>query len=277
MNKIWLDRMRQHHQKMQYKKKPRFKKFIFWLGICCLIFLFFYPQYIKRIIYPYLLGKPSPEPMQISAEDFYEDISVQPIEFKRNNESYILEPKVYYKTTGRIGIVDNYDTLSNIIYRWHKQKEYINLVPRDLILVIGQMAKPEIFKQFEFMHEERVGYISCKGVKYRTSFMPIFMSREKAHENWERYNRCQQLIKDEERNNYHPIPANEIINRALSMLLPGDIVTLEGYLVDVPQMGLYTGTRKGQIHKKLKVGGMKSTMCFILYTTRVIINGRIYE
>ena len=279
MNKIWLDRM-QWHYRMRQQHPPKqycLKKLIKNICICCLIFLFFYPQYLKRLIYPYLLGKPTSESIKISDQDFYEDISAQPIEFKRKDMVYTLLPKVYYKTTGRVGIVDHYDTLFNIIYRWHKQKEYINLAPRDIFLVIGNMAQPEIFKQFEFLHEERGGAVLCKGVKYKMSFMPVFMGKKKAIENMKRFNQCNQFIKDEEQNNYHPIPANEIINKALSMLLPGDIVALEGYLVDVPQMGLHTGTRKGQIHKNLKIGGMETKMCFILYTTKVIINGRIYE
>lgn len=277
MNKAWLDKMHFHHQLMQQKKTSNLSKLIKKICFCGLIFLLFYPQYLKRLIYPYLLGKSFSESAQISFQDYYKDITAQPINFKRKNIEYTLIPKVFYKITGKVGVVDHYDTLFNIIYRWHSQKDYINLVPRDVFVVTGDMARPEIFEKFEFGHEERGGYVLCKGVKYKMSFMPVFMSEKKAIENMKKFNHCNQFIKDEEQNNYHPIPANEIINKALSMLLPGDIISLEGYLVDVPQMGLYTGTRKGQIHQNIRIGGRETKMCFILYTTKVVINGRIYE
>ena len=107
--------------------------------------------------------------------------------------------------------------------------------------------------------------------------MTFAMSEKEAHENMEKLESCHPYIKQSEQNNYHPIPATKNVDKALSMLLPGDIVYIEGYLVDVPQMRLKTGTRKDQYHENMIVNGMAPGMCFILYTTKIVLNGWIYE
>jgi hypothetical protein len=215
--------------------------------------------------------------MEISATDYFEDIKAAPIMHKSGNRNYLLLPKTKYAVTGRVGIVDDYTTIRNLIFRGQFQKNYIDLVPRDIFLVIGTMAHPDVFKMFEFAHEERMGQILCKGVKYNKSFVPVWLSEKEYQKNQEIYTNCMKYMKNDELNNYHPIPANGRINKALSMLLPGDVVYLEGVLVDVPQLGLHTGTRKMQHHKDQVVGGYESGMCFILYTTKVVINNRVYE
>ena len=75
---------------------------------------------------------------------------------------------------------------------------------------------------------------------------------------------------------YYADLTNEKINKALHMLLPEDIIYIEGYLVDVLSMGLKTGTRKQQQHDYL-ISGYNPGMCFVLYTTKIIFNGRIYQ
>ena len=258
-------------------RKKRRHKIIKTVVAVGLLLCFMFPQYARRLVYPHLIGQPTKKNLQISANDFFEDVTAAPFKYERGNRTYTLLPRTKYAVTGRVGIIDDYDTLWNKIYRGQFQGEYITLVPRDLMVVIGQMGRPEIFKMFEFEHEERLGRVLCKGVKYRTSFMPSFMSAKKASENWHKYQECNQYIKNEEYNNYHPIPANERINKALGMLVKGDVVHIEGILVDVPEMGLNTGTRKEQTHRNMAVNGMAPGMCFILYTTRVILNNRMYE
>lgn len=245
------------------------------LVLFCLYLVF--PQYFRCVIYPPFISKPATQPLQISAADSFEDVAPSSFQFKRGKYTYLLTPRTKYAVTGRVGIVDDYDTLFNRFYRGQFQGEYITLVPRDVLLVIGQMAEPKVFAMFDFEHEERMGSVLCKGVKYKTSFMPSFMSDKKAKENWDKYNECNQFIKKEEYNNYHPIPANERINKALSMLKKGDVVHLEGVLVDVPTMRMKTGTRKEQTHGNMMVDGYAPGMCFILYTTKVILHNRVYE
>ncbi|MBR6355551.1 MAG: hypothetical protein IKR92_01735 [Alphaproteobacteria bacterium] len=279
MNEVWKRMLLQSKSRIEEKKRRRQKIIGFVtktaLALLCLYWLF--PQYIRRVIYAPFFGTPTTQPLQISATDSFEDVTAPSFRFTRGKYTYTLVPRTKYAVTGRVGIVDDYDTLFNRFYRGQFQGDYINLVPRDIMLLIGQMAEPSVFAKFDFVHEERMGGVRCKGVKYKNSFMPSFMSAEKAEKNWDKYNECNQFIKNEELNNYHPIPANERINKALSMLVRGDVVYLEGVLVDVPEMRLNTGTRKEQTHSNMMVAGQAPGMCFILYTTKVILHNRVYE
>lgn len=278
MNEIWEKRLKQSRIRIQNKKRySKYKSLAGKLGLVLLILCLWFPQYWRRLIYPVLYGKPAAQSMEISATDYFEDVKAAPLMHKAGKRTYQLEPKTKYAVTGRVGIVDDYTTIRNLIFRGQFQKDYIDLVPRDIFLVIGTMARPDVFKLFEFAHEERMGQILCKGVKYNKSFVPVWLSEREYQKNQQIYNNCMQYMKSEELNNYHPIPANGRINKALSMLLPGDVVHLEGVLTDVPQLGLHTGTRKKQHHKDQIVRGSESGMCFILYTTKVIINNRVYE
>lgn len=253
------------------------KKYKWRIIFALLVFQFFFPQYSKRAIYPYIYGQKTDEVLKISQKDYFEDVNLPPFVLTKGKYTYKLNPKTIYAVTGRVGIVDHYDTLWRKFYRGQFQGDYINLVPQDIFLVIGGMAREDVFEKFKFEHEERLGRVLCKGVKYKKSFMSFTMSEEESQKNAEKLNECNQYIKQSEQNNYHPIPATNRINKALSMLLPNDIVYLEGYLVDVPSMRLQTGTRKEQYHENMKVGAHAPGMCFILYTTKVVLNGRVYE
>lgn|GEM_PF-6159989 len=249
------------------------------LYIVCVLFIGFiyFKPMIKRLLYPYIYGQKTDEVLEISKNDYFEDVSLDAFVFKRKGKSYLLEPKTIYAVTGRVGIVDNYDTLFEQIYRAKFQGDYMTLVPRDVFLVIGSMAEDGIFQKFLFEHEERMGRVLCAGVKYKKSFMPSFLSANEARKNEEKYRSCQRYINQNELNNYHPIPASENINKALMTLKKGDEVYMEGYLVDVPTLGLKTGTRKNQYHENIKIGAFSPGMCFVLYTTKVITRGRVYE
>lgn len=278
MNEIWKNRLQQSQVRIREKKKrAKYKNAI--LKICAVLFIlhFLFPQYLRRAVYPYLYGKPTTEKLQISTMDYFEDVNAQPFTFKRGGLTYQLQPRTKYSVTGRVGFIDDYTTIRNRIFRGQFQGDYITMVPRDIFLVIGTMARPDVFKLFKFAHEERMGAIMCKGVAYSNSFMPKYLNEEEYQKSEANYRNCIQYIKDEELNNYHPIPANERINKALSMLKVGDVVYLEGILVDVPQMGMKTGTRKKQNHKNMVVNGFEPGMCFILYTTKIILNNYIYE
>lgn len=278
MNEIWQKQLKESKIRIiEKKQRAKYKGLLLKIGGCLLILCLLFPQYPRRMIYPFMFGKPTIEPLQISVVDEFEDIRAEPFKYTRHGQVYILQPRTKYKVTGRVGIIDDYSTLRNRIFRGQFQGNYINLVPRDLFLVIGKLAEPQVFKLFEFEHEERMGTILCKGVVYSKSFMPKMLNEKEYRKSQEKYENCQQYMNSTEMNNYHPIPANERINKALSMLLAGDVVHLEGILVDVPAMGLNTGTRKNQKHKDQVVNGYQSGMCFILYTTKVILNGRVYE
>ena len=278
MNEIWQRRIEQSKIRISAKKqRAKYKNVLLKAGIVIFILYLFFPQYFRRAVYPYLYGKPLASELQISTEDYFEDVTASMFSYQHGDRQYLLQPRTKYSVTGRVGFVDDYTTIRNLIFRGQFQKNYINLVPRDIFLVIGTMAHPDVFKMFEFAHEERMGQILCKGVKYNKSFVPVWMNEEEYQKNQRIYTNCMKYMKNDELNNYHPIPANNRINKALSMLLPGDVVYLEGVLVDVPQLGLHTGTRKSQQHKDQVVSGYEAGMCFILYTTKIAVNGRVYE
>lgn len=280
MNFIWQQRLAQSRDRIIERNKKR--EIIKWRIIKCvcaiLILCQFYPQYWKRVVYPYIYGTPANKTLTISATSFFEDVppNTPPFVFQKNNTKYSLHPRTKYSVTGKIGYVDTYDGWWNRFYRGQFQQKYINLVPLDLFIVIGNMAQPEIYKMFRFTHEERMGSILCKGVKYKTSFFNFWLSEEEAKESDANFQKCDKYMRSEEFNNYHPIPANENINKALHMLLPDDVIYIEGYLVDVPSLGLTTGTRHQQQHDYL-VSGYNPGMCFILYTTKIVFHNRVYQ
>ena len=254
-NKIWEERLAESQEKIKSKKNKRQKIQSRFIKIFAVVFLFcfFWPQYWKRLIYPFIYGTPTNQQLTISEQDSFEDLppDTPPIYLKYDSYTYELTPKTKYSATGKVAYVEPYDGIWNRIYRNHSQKHYINIVPIDLFIVIGDIAKPEIYKMFEFGHSEREGSIRCKGVKYKESVFSSFISMEEFRESAENEAKCAPFFKSEYYNNYHPILANENIRKAFHMLLPKDVIYIEGILVDVKSMGLnlITGTRKNQVHK----------------------------
>lgn len=280
MNKVWDEQLAQSQDRLEKRRqnKDRIKGYLIKFGLAVLILGLWYPQYWKRLIYPSMYGKYDGTPLTISETDSFQDLpnNASLITLERHGKLYQFKPRTKYSVTGKVGYVDTYDGFWNRFYRKQSQEDYINIVPLDLIIVINNMAKPEIYNLFDFFHEERSGGPRCKGVKYRTSFFSGWMTEDKYRENVKKYNACNPYIRAEEFNNYHPIPANNNIDKALHTILPGDTIYIEGILVDVPMMGMKTGTRKQQHHDYL-VSGYNPGMCFILYTTKIILNNHIYE
>ena len=147
MNKIWQARLENCHQKR--KKRRKIKSFFkttknFLIGV--IVFYIVFPHPVQRILYPLLWAEKYDNPMIVSSYDIYNDTTAESFMFSRNGIKYQIMPKIKYKVTGKVAYIDNYDTFWNRFYRGQTQKNYINLVPLDLIIVIGNMAKPEIFK-----------------------------------------------------------------------------------------------------------------------------------
>ncbi len=243
------------------------------------LFCFFYPQYPKKLFYPFIYGEKSSVKISPSDEEYFNDIEAEPLQLYRDKYSYVLLPKVEYHGTHRVGYVDSYDTMFNKFYRGQFQGDYIALVPQDIYLVNGILAEPYPFSLFDFHHEERIGSMRCKGVSYSDSFVGgIFTSQSTMEESAKLLKECNLYDKHEYHNNFHPIPASENINKAFHIAVPGDIIYLEGYLSDVQNMHMETATRKGQQHPVFRVGGkLTSDWGFILYTTKVILNDYVYE
>ena len=262
--------------------KRKYKELVATSLIIFFIFLCRNPEYITRHIYPHIYGKKTDIQLDYMTPEFYEDIKkTKPFKFVRNDIEYELIAKTKYSVTGRVGYVDEYDTFFNRLYRGHSQGRYINLVPQDLVIVTNEMAKPEVYNLFKFIHEERSGGVKCKGVKYKESWFSLgYSNLDEYRKALEKLAVCDKyynpITNNEYLNNYHPIPSNKNIEKALAMIFPYDIVYLEGILVDETTIGLNTGTRKNQFHEYV-VSGRNPGMCFILYVTKVILNGYVYE
>lgn len=239
---------------------------LFWKG--CLkyisvgvaIFLFFYPAYIYRLVYPYIFGKPVVGRLQISEKDYFSDLhNQQDIRIKTAKMTFIASPKVKYAVTGKVAYVERYsgwwEKFAHGYDAGHTLYNYFS--PLDLTLVYGPLANKDKYQLINFEHE------------YRTAKMTY-------PRNSVSYNDLINYL-----NNYHIIPANNRIRRALDTIITDDTIYIEGYLVNVsaveePRFFLKTGLRHNQIHKEL-YGGNYAPMCFVLYTTKIIMNNRVYE
>ena len=127
----------------------------------------------------------------------------------------------------------------------------------DLTLVYGPLANKEKYQYINFDHEYRAAKLTY--------------SREIIS-----YDELINYL-----NNYHIIPANWRIKRGLDTIITDDTIYIEGYLVNVraieePWFYLNTGLRHNQWHKEL-YGGNYAPMCFVLYTTKLVIKHRVYE
>ncbi|MBR1601309.1 MAG: hypothetical protein IJ677_07000 [Alphaproteobacteria bacterium] len=239
---------------------------LFWQGVLkyitigVLVFLFFYPAYMYRLIYPYIFAKPVAGKLQISNQDYFSDLNnPQDIPVKASKMTFIVSPKVRYAVTGKVAYVERYSTLWEKFAHGHDLSHsiYNDLSPLDLTLVYGSLANKDKYSLINFDHE------------YRTAKL-TYPRNAISHNDLINY-----------LNNYHIIPANKRIRHALDTILTDDTIYIEGYLSDVtaieePRFILKTGLRHNQWHEEL-YGGNYAPMCFVLYTTKIIINHRVYE
>jgi len=239
---------------------------LFWKGVLkytavgVAVFLFFYPAYVYRLIYPYIFGESVNGKLQISDKDFFSDLKkTQDIQIKSSKATFILSPKVKYAVTGKVAYVERYSGWWEKFAHGHDLSHtlYNYFSPIDLTLVYGPLANKEKYKYINFDHEYRMAKMTY--------------SREHVtHEELINY-----------LNNYHIIPANSRVKRALDTIITDDTIYIEGYLVNIraveyPWFSLKTGLRHNQWHEEL-YGGNYAPMCFLLYTTKIIIKHRAYE
>ena len=239
---------------------------LFWKGVLkyisigVVVFLFFYPAYLYRLIYPYIFAKPVAGKLQISDKDFFADLeNTKDFQIKSSKATFILTPQVKYAVTGKVAYVERYSGWWEKFAHGHDKAHtlYNYFSPMDLTLVYGPLANKEKYQYINFDHEYRAAKMT-----YSRAVI--------THEELINY-----------LNNYHIIPANRRVKRGLDTIITDDTIYIEGYLVNVkaveePWFVLNTGLRHDQWHKEL-YGGNYAPMCFILYTTKLIIKNRVYE
>ena len=240
---------------MKYSTERFIKKCLWFAVIAEAVFLWFYPEYIKRLIYPVLYGQPTNKALSISADDVFIPLTNnenQEIERIYDNEKVSFIPQVKYSVTAKIGIMERYDGWWENYYHRHRHFRmlYNKFSPLDLSLFYGENATKKMLEKCELRHEYR-GLFSCNE-----------MDRGKL-------------------NNYHIIPANNNVAKGMQTLMNGDVVYIEGILVNVKHpysnKEMKTGTAHNMIHDDQFMGGQYSGMCFITYTTKLIVNGYIYQ
>lgn len=220
------------------------------------LLIFLYPEIIKRPLYPLLFGQRTTETLSISAQDKIEDIeTTKPLNYTAKKHTVQLHPVAKYAVTGKSVFIDRYGTLfEKIAYGHNKYRMlYSAISPADIAIFHGKAAADEVLKTCKFKHEYRTLWTQCQTNPDRNDY-----------------------------NNYHLIPATPKVRRALEIIMPDDIIHIEGLLVDVSSaeyanFSLQTGRRQDAIHKHQFAGGQYTGMCFILYTTKIIVNGYIYE
>ncbi len=232
-------------------------KHLYGIFALCALFVFFYPQYLRSLFYPYILGLPTEETLEISQHDSIENVTLDSFLYENGNEPVILTPKAIYRVTARILDLERYDTLFERFYHGYDKGRmlYNSFAPLDLVLGFSDMAKPEILKHYKFEHQWRGSIPKC----YPCDGNP-----------------------QENMNNYHIIPASDAVRKAFEMVIKGETIHLEGYLVDVqakniPHFKLHTGLLHGSFHDDQLLGGRTTGMCFILYVTEMTYRGRVYR
>ena len=224
------------------------------------VFLFFYPAYLYRLIYPYIFAKPIAGKLQISDKDFFADLeNTKDFQIKSSKVTFILTPKVKYAVTGKVAYVERYSGWWEKFAHGHDKAHtlYNYFSPMDLTLVYGPLANKEKYQYINFDHEYRAAKLTYSRAVISHDELINYL------------------------NNYHIIPANGRVKRGLDTIITDDTIYIEGYLVNVkaieePWFYLNTGLRHDQWHKEL-YGGNYAPMCFVLYTTRLIIKHRVYE
>jgi hypothetical protein len=163
-----------------------------------------------------------------------------------------------YASTAQIVYVDRYNTFGTFYRSYRNAALYDRIVPLDISTVSGKSALPENLKYFEFSHEYRLLWTRTrpnnKGLSSSSGDI----------------------------NNNHIIPANKNIEKGLSILSAGRPAYMEGYLVHLKGLGkdasfdiksaLYAGEKS-----KDKAGGRSTGLCRIIYLTKLVFDGYIFE
>lgn len=218
-----------------------------------LLFFGLHTEYIKRLIYPYIYAAPYNKPLKVWETDVFADLnSVQTQPITRNFAGVPITflPQKAYVANARIGIIDRYDGLWEKFYHGYDKRRriYNSFAPLDLALVHGKSAYHQKFNSC-FKHEYRLLW-SCPEISSNNF------------------------------NNYHMVPINKNVRKGLETLKKGDIIHIEGLLVNVqvPTWNeMKTGTSHNMTHEDQFAGGLYTGMCFILYLKKLAVDGYIYE
>jgi hypothetical protein len=159
--------------------------------------------------------------------------------WEENGMTWTMQPRASYRIAARVlGNKPYYDWQSSVS-------------PRDLALAWGDMSNPSV-------DEWIYGRQANRWYRYEWDSTPPYSSSYIASHTA----------------NVHIIPATDNLDKALRQVEKGDLVYLEGYLVDLQ---VRDGDRVGHVNTSLTRDDTGAGACEILYVKRLILDGRLYE
>lgn len=200
----------------------------------------------------------------LGKEPLFEQITMLPQEYKQTASfgkyEAALNFRAEYQVTGRAVYVDVYD---NSFYFGFKSKQqelntlYNAVSPLDISLFIGQTAADGNWQKIKVGHEYRV-------MTWRWS------SADKV------------TVNMDEISNSHIIPASTAIRHGFDTINKGDIVYINGFLLDWNPVGEFadidfkTALTPGEI-ADFKLGGRISGLCRYFYVTELTVKGYAFK
>lgn len=198
------------------------------------------------------------------AAPLYEQITMLPQEYRENARfgkyDVLINFRAEYQVIGRAVYVDVYD---NSFYFGFKSKQqelnalYNAVSPLDISLFIGETAQDGNWQKIKVGHEYRV-------LTWQ----------------WQRSDKV--TVNMDEISNSHVIPANTAVRRGFDTIRKGDIVYLNGFLLDWNPLGEFedikykTALTAGEI-ADFKIGGRISGLCRYFYVTELAVGGYMFK
>ena len=194
----------------------------------------------------------------------YEQITMLPQEYRENARfgkyDVLINFRAEYQVIGRAVYVDVYD---NSFYFGFKSRQqelnalYNAVSPLDISLFIGETAQDGNWQKIKVGHEYRV-------LTWQ----------------WQRSDKV--TVNMDEISNSHVIPANTAVRRGFDTIRKGDIVYLNGFLLDWNPLGEFedikykTALTAGEI-ADFKIGGRISGLCRYFYVTELAVGGYMFK
>lgn len=194
----------------------------------------------------------------------YEQITMLPQEYRENARfgkyDVLINFRAEYQVIGRAVYVDVYD---NSFYFGFKSKQqelnalYNAVSPLDISLFIGETAQDGNWQKIKVGHEYRVL-------------------------TWQWQCSDKVTVNMDEISNSHVIPANTAVRRGFDTIRKGDIVYLNGFLLDWNPLGEFedikykTALTAGEI-ADFKIGGRISGLCRYFYVTELAVGGYMFK
>lgn len=217
----------------------------------------------RRPLYQLLWGRYTGQQIELGGEEFavFPDTDIwQRVEISGYVIDYQIRRK--YKVNGRVVFVDWNDGIINTWYHAAANegvKLYNAVSSVDVSVIHGATAEDGNWQKLKFKHEER-------GLSFRYQYAD------------------NPVVKHDEINNNHVIPATTAVRRAIAVMKVGEIVEMEGYLMDWKGTGKFswfdiqTATEPGELHSKQLYGGVPGAgLCRQFYVTKVCFDGYCFE